>query len=510
MNNTPESFSKQEQIKAVPYREAIVSETEKSPIWELFDYDAEGFLRLKDSGYRVVELAHQYGDANDTPIQITDTLIVERRCREWKKMVEEVAREVGYPPENFEFHYATKANMDSPIVVAAMRVFDLETTSALDLENIRWLQAKNILPTDRKLKVICNGFKLGPGTVRRGSYAQRINELYKAGLDITWVLDAGELDFLEKTLALEEVSHPMEVGIRLKFGKVDNEDDLAKLVSRHGVSKEKFIELATRISRNPKLLLNTFHAMASAASEVEPEQFAKYHLFSAKIFFDMKSKFNSLTKLNIGGGIPPLGTGYDHQLFLRKYLAGVRQMAEAKGVPVPTIVFENGSLVATDAEHIVYRVDQVKSNSIDQLGQEENWLILKGSIMSQIPDLLILQAKFNLIAANNANHQANWGWVGDETCDSDGRLRQRVPFPIQTDGLYMVIPRTGAYQDLLAGKARNLVQHCGIMAPTPVVIWNDEKGRPFHTGGSRGSYREISANLAYGKKHTHNLRQTIR
>ena len=88
------------------------------------------------------------------------------------------------------------------------------------------------------------------------------------------------------------------------------------------------------------------HTMVSAAEDIPVEKFVASLLLSAEKYFLLKQKHPQMKYLNIGGGVPPLSENYDHRGFLEKMLTAIKARAEALQLDPPTIVFENGSLVA--------------------------------------------------------------------------------------------------------------------------------------------------------------------
>lgn len=478
------SAIQQEVARPTNYLEYIKQETQGYGFWDYVQYDREGNLRLNDMDVygRILQVG--------SPAEIMDTTIIERRAVQWRSLVNEIVAEVGYTG-GVDFYYASKANMASEATAAAYRAgYNAETSSELDLKNIQSLHQNNLFKLSTK--IICNGFKPEPhvyGTPQSNivpqdnlifnydshqimsgtpvSYAEHISLLRSLGFDITPILDSEELNYFAQ---IGEIP-AMDVGIRMKFGKVTNDDDLARWRSRHGMSWQDVQTTAEGLQHVPHLTFTMLHAMASAAETVSPEQFSEYLLFAADKYMELKQKHDTLQYFNIGGGMPPFNKTYDHRAFLRSFLSGVKEKARIAGVEAPTIVFENGSLLVAEAGSHVFKKTHDKQNSVDEQGNPETWDMIDDSFMSAILDMLILKSKgFIVLPVNNALAPVRWATFGDETCDSDGIYPPEgaQALPDAEGDQYFIILATGAYQSQLAGEGG--VHHCGILERIKLIV----------------------------------------
>lgn len=500
-----------------PYREIVRDKLNVSGIGEYFHYDEKGHLWA--GNLRIVDAVAMYG----TPLEIVDTTVVETRCREWRELTGKIAEEIGYKG-GFEYFYATKANPSFEIVQTVIKVgWQVETSSAQDLDNLYWMIRNKTVDKER-LKIICNGFKLPPqlfgnpvepaetrsrvvfetaprrlDATEEVSYADYISLLRELGVKTVPIIDAGELDYFAQA---EEIP-AMEVGLRMKFGHVTSDDELAKLVSRHGMSWEKIQENAQRIDLVPHLKLTTLHTMVGAAEIIPVDDFVDCLAFAAAKYFELKKSHPSLGCLDIGGGIPPMSENYDYERFLRNFLKEVKRLASQAGLPEPTIIFELGSFVASEAGMTVFKVSQMKRN--DELNE---WAIVDGGLMASVPDMLMTEKKFEVLAANNANRPAKLVRIGDITCDSDGIFppkkgeEQRVWVPevdINTDWpLILVFNDTGAYQNMLSGDGG--AHHCLLKQEARLVLQRGNDGRTHAYCVARQTSDELKRLLGYAKR----------
>ncbi len=466
--------------------------------WDLVGYNSANELELNGTGLSFLEAVRRYG----SPLEVRDTTIVERRCREWRKLGREAAEKVGYDPEQLEYVYATKARERAEVVMAAYKSgFGLETSGSQNLEDIKWLAQQGLIKL-KGLRIIHNGFKPEPHMesealdddwrgYRRGRidfvesphevettadvpYAEYINLIRALGAESIVVLDSGELN----EFAQPEVP-PMQVGIRLKWGKFTQDSQVPLYINRFGMSWEEAVQTAETLAGVEHLELSMLHTMVSAAEDIPIDQFVESLMLAADKYFWLKQKYPSMRYLNIGGGVPPLSEEYDHRRFLEQLLGGIKSKAQALDLDPPTVVFENGSLVAADCSYHVFEIRQWKSNSVDTGGNRVIWAILNGSIMVTLPDTIVLGKEFDFLAANNANLPAVHALLGGATCDGDDHyprdFNKRVLLPYSRAGQFVVACRLGAYQKQISGERGG--HHSAQKEPAELVLAEGRDGR---------------------------------
>lgn len=488
------SIAFRETIIQSPYKDVLTHELKrKNPAFgEIFSYNRDGELYFNKTGLKIVDLLKKHGEPYDAPIQITDLTKVTERAGQLKKIFRESAQETGYLADKFQVHYATKANAKGPVVMAALKEVDVETTAELDLFNIQRMRRRGFIKKD--IKIISNGFKVRNEQKFDKGYGHRIIDLFNEGADITPVLCQNELPFFQENVK----SGIMNVGLRLKYGQIDNDRDLGRLVSRFGFDWEELQTEAEKIKNSPHLEFTMLHAMISAAHTVEPQALAKSALFAAEKWAKLKQMYPKLTHLNFGGGFPTIDSGYDHKAFLKTYLSGVKEICKRYGVELPTIVVESGSFIATDTEHLVYKVTENNTNSIDGAP----WITVNG-ILTNLPDIWVQEDAFTFVAANHADSPLVGVRVGDVTCDSNNvyppkdQPTKLIQMPNKFDGLVIVAINTGAYQDAISGvssqKEAKLVNHCGQAEPIQVYIGKNGKV----WSNTRASMEEMSNIAGY-------------
>jgi diaminopimelate decarboxylase len=327
--------------------------------------------------------------------------------------------------------------------------------------------------------------------LRGTTYAERILALRRDGWDITPILDRGELP----TFAAPGTP-AMDVGLRLRAGPVRTVAQLDGLTTRFGMGRHEVAEVAARIDTIPHLRLTTLHAMVGAATHIPVDLFVEALLVGARVWASLRRRHPTLTELNIGGGVPPLGDRYDHSGFLHRLFSGLGTVAGEAGVKPPDLTFELGSLVAAESGCHVFKVIQHKA--VDAPGAVP-WAIVGGGLMAAIPDMLLIDRSFRFLAVANADAPAERFVVGDVTCDPDGRYPPQqaaetaifLPRPAAGEPSHLLIQGVGAYQEILAGVRG--AHHCGLLEAIELILEPDATG-----GGSRARImpRQTAADAA--------------
>ncbi len=474
-------------------------------------YDEHGDLWINK--LRVKDAVAKYG----TPLEIHDMGIMKQRAVYWREKIREIAKDVEYTGD-FALFYASKANMALSYVLNAYREGWLaETSSAQDLVHILQLHQKGLIGYG--LPIICNGFKFpvlsqvsdqdnastGITFVNDGQatvplpylYAEYIVKLFKLGFHIMPILDAGEVEYFAEQID----NGTMDVGLRMKFGIVHDDEHLARGVSRHGMSWDEISEVARVVDKAENLQLKMLHMMVSAAEVVPIDELVMSLLYGAEKYFELKKQYPSLQYLNVGGGIPPLASGYDYDVYLQRLLSGINRMAVEYGCEAPIVVFEFGSFLTDESGFLVHRVLQRKHNSVSDNEGDLRWAIVDGGLMAELPDMFITKKKFPVLAGNNGNETSSRYVLGDLTCDSDGRYPSKnaeekfVVLPDADDQL-VVFACVGAYQKMLGGAGG--AHHCGLLNPGQLIL-EEEDGEILARYIPPQTEEEYAASLGYGE-----------
>lgn len=516
------------ELVGLPYFQAVKTLWGDSRIWDYVRYDESGELWINH--LRVRDATDAYG----TPLEIVDTMITERRSAEWMALCREVAAARGYPGK-LNYLYAAKANMASEVTHAAYRSgWHAETSSTQDLSHLRWMRDRGLLP--QGIRVVCNGFKPAPEVFRLPSqaaagaadwlpsqgialprvtaelsgihslpYSIQIAEMARDGWDIQPILDQGEIEFFSRA-----GMPSMDVGLRLKFGRVHDDDGLAGLVSRFGMDLSTLEKAADELAASGNLTFTTLHAMVGAATSIPVPSMVESLDYAGRIWAELSRKHGALRELNIGGGVPPLSENYDHRGLLEGIFDAFLAAAVEAGTPPPDVTFEFGSLVAAEAGTHVFSILDVKRN--DDAGPP--WAIVDGGLMAAIPDMLLIDKAFRMLGISGGNRPARAVRLGDVTCDGDGRyppesfgpeaivlLPEGEPPPIAIIGI-------GAYQEILSGVRG--AHHCGLLEALELIVEPDIDGEPRARLMPRQTPQEAASLLGYSENAVAPLLQTLR
>lgn len=459
---------------------------------------AQEYLSIKNGelylwGISLRQLAEEY----NTPLEIVCKPTMELRANQITTMIDRAKQKTQYRGGSKIF-YALKANPSAPYLLTMAEILHaLETSSSTDVYNILRCIEKGDIQAD-EISIVTNGYKAltsekrKPGKVHidglvidpgsepsprpDNSYLTLINKLAARGVDITDIIDSeNELKYLRNTSKEMKIR---QVGLRLKvYGVAKNMDDLIRLTSRHGLDYTTLKEKAKEISSLKHLELTTFHAMISAAGAPPMDDFIGSLLLCANLYFDLKKDNPSLSKFNIGGGVPAIGfSDFNHQEFFEKLFKGIGDLAKAKSMDAPEIQFEMGTPIAREAGMVIYEVIDHKINSIDKYNNPVLWCIINGSTMEDFPDMKVVDDySFPFWGINGLNARYVKCRIGGETCDGDdcvpgkGRDEEYLILPDINGKQYIIGLTAGAYQETLTGFGG--VGHCGLNEPDRVVIY---------------------------------------
>ncbi|MBX7215176.1 MAG: hypothetical protein K1X39_14290 [Thermoflexales bacterium] len=456
-------------------------------LWQQFSYDRRGDLIYGDK--RVLDWVERY----DAPLSVIDATWVRRRVTELRALLDSARRRTGFTGAT-EIYYAAKARMHAAVVVPAYQAGALgETSSAQDLLHLELLYKAGLLP--RGFAVISNGFKLPPERLddrlpTRSArfedsagldryiedYASAILRSHAIGLDVVPILDSlDEVDWFSRRAAA-----PMRCGLRLAFGVTANRGQLDIVNAGFGMTVRQVRTALRRLKTQTLLRPTMLHAMVGAA-EASPtlDEIVEGARLSAEIFFELAKDTDSLDTLNLGGGLPLIGDGYDHGTAFSGIMRAIMAEANRFGARrLPRLAFEPGSLIAAEANFNVLPVLAVKAQG-SVGGAPILFGVVDGSFIESSIDGLLLGHDFPVLPANLANRRAYPMWLRGVTCDSMDvwppstvqRDWLRLPVPRPTEKLFVVVAHIGAYQESLTGKGG--VNHCAVKEPAEIVVDGD-------------------------------------
>ena len=141
--------------------------------------------------------------------------------------------------------------------------------------------------------------------------------------------------------------------------------------------------------------------------------------------------------------------------------------------------------------------------------------------MAAIPDMLLIDKPFRIVALSGANRPARGVRLGDLSCDSDGRYPPAdfgddavvlLPEPtLDTQGrpeeTWVAVLGVGAYQEILSGVRG--AHHCGLLEAMELIIESGEEGAPTARVVPRQTREQAAEQLGYGREAIEPLRRAL-
>ena len=418
---------------------------------------------LTFAGQDTAALAKQYG----TPLKITYLPKITSQIQRAKRMFRNAMSKVGYEGD-YHYCYCTKSSQFEFVIEQALKSdVHLETSSAYDLDLIRRLEEMGLV--DRKLVVICNGFK-------RPQYITNIGDMINDGWqDIYPILDnKNELEDLD-----DAVNDDRKVSLGIRIAS-EEEPSFDFYTSRLGIRYSDIIPFYKNgISKNPKFSLKMLHFFINTG--IRDNSYYWNELSRClNLYCDLKQVCPDLDSLNIGGGLPiktSLAMDYDYKYMIEEIVYQVKSVCDAHGVPVPDIYTEFGNFTVGESGATIFKVLDVK-----QQNDRECWYMIDNSFMTCLPDTWGLHQRFILFPINKWNEEYHRVFIGGLTCDSKDFYNSEahanaIFLPViknRRDPLYIGFFHTGAYQEAIAGYGG--VKHCLQPSPKHILIDKERDG----------------------------------
>ena len=415
---------------------------------QTFDFPQDEF-RVENGNLIVneidmMDIIKQYG----TPLKITYLPKITSQIQRAKRMFRNAMSKVGYEGD-YHYCYCTKSSQFEFVIEQALKSdVHLETSSAYDLDLIRRLEEMGLV--DRKLVVICNGFK-------RPQYITNIGDMINDGWqDIYPILDnKNELEDLD-----DAVNDDRKVSLGIRYS------DIIPFY-KNGISK------------NPKFSLKMLHFFINTG--IRDNSYYWNELSRClNLYCDLKQVCPDLDSLNIGGGLPiknSLAWDFDYKYMIEEIVYQVKSVCDAHGVPVPDIYTEFGNFTVGESGATIFKVLDVK-----QQNDRECWYMIDNSFMTCLPDTWGLHQRFILFPINKWNEEYHRVFIGGLTCDSKDFYNSEahanaIFLPViknRRDPLYIGFFHTGAYQEAIAGYGG--VKHCLQPSPKHILIDKERDG----------------------------------
>ncbi|CAI8382312.1 MAG: Lysine/ornithine decarboxylase [Cryomorphaceae bacterium] len=435
---------------------------EQTFVWPTEEFGVTEDHTLTWNGLDLRPLLKQYG----TPLRLTYLPKIDENIQRARRMFHVAMAKVDYDAE-YHFCYCTKSNHFSFVMERVLQnEVHLETSSAFDINIVRNMAAKGLLPTERH--IVCNGYK----TLK---YLDNIAGLITDGYEnVVTVID--HVEELEQLTS--RINKKAKVGIRIAS---EEEPKFEFYTSRLGIGYRDIVDFyKMKIADNEKAELKMLHFFINTGIKDTAYYWNELRK-CVNVYIDLKRICPSLDSLNIGGGFPiktSLGMDFDYEYMAEEIIQQIKTMCNYADVPEPHIFSEFGS----------YTVGESGANFYSVLGQKkqndrELWYMIDSSFMTTLPDSWAINKRFIMLPINKWDKPYDRVLLGGLTCDSDDyyNAEQHVnaiflPKLRKTDSepLYIGFFNTGAYQESLAGYGGT--KHCLLPSPKHVVIDMDEDG----------------------------------
>lgn len=367
----------------------------------------------------------------------------------------------------YTYAYCTKSSHFKFVLERAIEHgAHIETSSAFDIPIVRYLYENKYI--DKKLFVICNGFK-------RPLYLQNITNLINDGFEnCIPVLD----NLKEFEHYKEYVKKDYKVGIRIA---ADEEPNFEFYTSRLGIRYNDILPLYNNtIKPDPHASLKILHFFINTGIKDSAYYWSELSRFIFK-YCELKKIAPELDTIDIGGGFPiktSLHFDYDYQYMVDQIIENIKWICGKNNVPTPHIITEFGSFTVAESGAVIYSILDEKLQN-----DKELWYMIDGSFITHLPDSWGMNQKYIMLAINkwkDTFHKVNLGGL---TCDSMDYYNSEahisdvyLPRTHESEGnLYVGFFNTGAYQESLGGYGG--IQHCLIPAPKHVIVDKDKDGK---------------------------------
>ncbi len=399
-----------------------------------------------------------------TPLKISYLPKIGENINKAKRWFQEAFESLGYNG-HYYYCYCTKSSHFSHVLYEVLKNnAHLETSSSYDIELIRSLYNKNKI--DKKLRIICNGFK-------PKGYTDNILALINEGFaNVTPVLDN-----MEELEAYEEFQGELNIGVRMA---AEESPDYQFYTSRLGVRQKDLIPFyIEKIKLNPKYKLKMLHFFIDSGIKDSAYYWSELNK-CLSMYVELKKVCPELSSLNIGGGMPirySLGSKFDYSYLIEEIVNKIKNYCNEAEIEHPNIYTEFGNYTVGESGATIFEVIGQKKQNDSEL-----WYMINGSLMTTVPDVWGMNQRFILLPINNWNQVYQRTIIGGLSCDVSDYYNSEVhinqvymPKIIGDQKLYLGFFHTGAYQDSLSGYGG--IKHCLIPSPKLLVIDKDESGK---------------------------------
>lgn len=350
----------------------------------------------------------------------------------------------------YNYCYCTKSNhLKKVFEVAYKSCNNIETSSEIDIDILLYLEKYKKL--NKKSFFIHNGPKTK-------NYLKKIILLNSLGFYNTIIV----VDSINEIIKLKKlnVNKKIKIGIRIAVKRLKNNFD----ENRFGIDKKGILELYG-VLKNTNLELKMVHFFYES---FKTKEYFNTLYYVAKVYCELKNKFNNLNSINIGGGLAVNKKNNYYENFSNKTIDIIKNVSDSNNIEHPNIFSEYGKFSISNSTACFFKVIEKKEI------YNNKWLFLKASIVNSIPDMWILNSNFPILAMNHLNKKYTKVIIGGISCDSDDYIKKPLYVPkIKTKKKLIIgIFNTGAYQNAIGSYSR--FGHC--LIEKPILSYIDLEG----------------------------------
>jgi len=432
---------------------------------QTYYFPQEGF-ELRDGGLHfhglsIKHLIEEYG----TPFKLTYLPKIGQQIKRAQNWFNKAIKANNYKGKYY-YCYCTKCCHFKPMISEALRHdIHIETSSSFDIDLILRLFKDGQIDKDRIL--LHNGYKTK-------EYLAKIFDLQMMGFNNSIPI----LDNKKEIDQLMPVTQPMKIGLRVATELKPQSD---YYTSRMGIQVNEVIDFYhEKIANNPNFELTMLHFFIDSGIKDNLYYWGEFQKVM-NIFTEMKKICPTLSKLNIGGGLPirnSLGFEYDYKYMINEIVLNIKEACEEAEVEEPDIFTEFGKYTVGESGAVIFSVlEQKKQND------SESWYLIDNSLMNTIPDAWSILEKFILLPINKWQADFQRVNIGGISCDqsdyyNSDDLDQQIFLPKieeeTQEPLYLGFFHTGAYQDAISGYGG--IKHCLIPSPKHILVDKDKAG----------------------------------
>jgi diaminopimelate decarboxylase len=424
----------------------------KQDLGENLSIDEDGQLRF--NGFRVVDFIK----GSVSRCYVADITLLKKRGNRLKEV---------FSKYDYEFRplYAVKANFHPQYIKTLVNIgFGVEVVNVHELKYV--IESLNF----KKIPIVCNGvakhIKFNLNGKSLIEYAAKLEEYEDLTININSYYEAKEL-----LKALSRIRQRVNVGLRINiemYNGLVHEDLYAGAgYTRFGLRGMDIIRTIENLRNSRWVKITELHT--HIGSQVATlKAFKKASKKLAEIFLKVKNKYSiNIEKINFGGGLAFNYTkkkvkSTDYNEFYCNYNVGmwaevlVSSISKEIKNEKPILEVEVGRwLTAPTMIYLVEVVDKVRISPKfkSYLKNSDEWLIVNGSAITDLPDIVLLKQWFEIVNASKVGEPlAKFYNIGGIACDSGdvfawGRDRTGPrKLPETNVGDILAVLDVGAYQ----------------------------------------------------------------